>query len=161
MKKKLKKLDLVINPNPILRNISVNVNMENLDKAFAKLIESMIFTMIEDNGIGLAAPQIGKNIRLIVINHKSNPFALINPVITKKSKRLEIGEEGCLSVPNIYGNVQRYYSIECEYCDLSKNKQIMKANGLLARVIQHEIDHLDGILFIDKAVNIIKKNESN
>ena len=116
----------------------------------------MCYTMIENKGIGLAAPQVGKNIRLIVVNHQENPFPLVNPTISKASKSLVVGEEGCLSLPETFGSVKRCQNIECQYQDFQGRVLIMKANGLLARVIQHEIDHLDGILFTDKLEEIKK-----
>ena len=110
--------------------------------------------MLEKDGVGLAAPQTGKNIRLCVVNTKEGPICLINPEITKKSWKKEWAEEGCLSIPSIFGQVRRHKNITCKYID--KDKKIIKldADGLLARVIQHEIDHLDGVLFIDKAKDI-------
>ena len=98
--------------------------------------------------------QIGKNVRLAVINTKNGRIFLINPKITKKSLLKEWGEEGCLSVPGVFGQVKRHKKITCEYLDQKSVENAIKAEGLLARVIQHEIDHLDGILFIDKAKNL-------
>lgn len=114
----------------------------------------MAKTMIKSDGVGLAAPQIGKNIRLIVINTKSGKIAMINPKIKSKSLLKEWKEEGCLSVPDTFGLVKRNKKVACAYYDLAGNKQKITGEGLLARVIQHEIDHLDGILFIDKAKEI-------
>jgi len=110
--------------------------------------------MLESDGVGLAAPQIGKNIRLCVINAKEGPICLINPKITKKSWTKEWGEEGCLSIPNVFGQVKRHKKITCQYFNLSGKVLKLSAEGLLARVIQHEVDHLDGVLFIDKARNV-------
>lgn len=116
----------------------------------------MIKTMKEKDGVGLAAPQIGENIRLIVISIKDGPVCLFNPKITKKSWAKEWNEEGCLSVPGTYGKVKRCKKINCIYFDKDKQKTKIQALGLLSFVIQHEIDHLDGILFIDKAKDIKK-----
>ena len=147
-------LPIIINPNPILRKKSVEIKQIQA-KQFQQLCLDMGRTMKEKDGVGLAAPQIGKNNRLIVINTKDGHVCMINPEITKKSWAKEWGEEGCLSVPDVFGQVKRHKKINCKY--LNKNGKEIKiiAQGLMARVIQHEIDHLDGILFIDKA-KIIK-----
>ncbi|MBL7058709.1 peptide deformylase [Patescibacteria group bacterium] len=157
MKKQNKVLNLITHPNPILRKVSVLIDIKKIDKKMQELVANMIQTMISDKGIGLAAPQIGKNIRLIIVNYRDKPFALINPVIVKFFGAKVSGEEGCLSIPHVFGDVLRYRNVDCEYFDLRGNKQCLNAKGLLARVIQHEIDHLDGILFIDKMI----KDNSN
>ncbi len=148
-------LNILVNPDPVLRKIADNVLSKDMNsREYKKLFEDMSATMLEKDGVGLAAPQIGKSIRLIVINRKGNPLIMINPQITKKSLMKEWGEEGCLSVPFIFGKVQRHKKITCDFIDNAGNKQTIDASGLMARVIQHEVDHLDGILFIDKAKNI-------
>jgi peptide deformylase len=117
-------------------------------------------TMLKKDGVGLAAPQIGKNKRIITVNTKDGVIAMINPRILNKSFLKEWDEEGCLSVPGIYGKVKRSKKLKCEFFDMDKKKNIISAQGFFARIIQHEIDHLDGILFIDKAKdtrNIDKK----
>jgi len=152
-----KKLDIIINPHPILRKKSEEIKKEDLStKEMKELFLDMDETMKKNNGAGLAAPQVGKNIRLIVINRENDKaLFLINPKITKRSWAREIEEEGCLSVVNekgeiIYGPVSRHKKINCSYLDKKGNKKTLAAQKLLARVIQHEIDHLDGILFIDR-----------
>lgn len=154
-------INIITNPNPILRKKSKKISKKDIgSKEMIGLYLDMEKLMLEKDGVGLAAPQIGKNIRLCVINTKEGPKCLLNPKITKKSWAKEVGEEGCLSIPNVFGQVRRHKKITCEYID--KNKKIIKLNadGLLARVMQHEIDHLDGVLFIDKAKDIkeVKKN---
>ncbi|MEA3464165.1 MAG: peptide deformylase [Patescibacteria group bacterium] len=144
-----KLLPIIINPNPILRKKSVEIKQIQA-KQFQQLCLDMGRTMEEKDGVGLAAPQIGKNIRLIVINTKDGHVCMINPKITKKSWAKEWGEEGCLSIPNVFGQVKRHKKINCEYLDKNGKEIKIIAQGLMARVIQHEIDHLDGILFIDK-----------
>lgn len=153
-------LPIIINPNPILRKLSIPVDLENLKKADIKqLLLDMAFTMKQKDGAGLAAPQIGRNIRIVVINNDltNRPIVMINPQITKKSWSKEIDEEGCLSVLDnngeiIYGPVERYKKVTCNYYDETGIKRKIQAEKLLARAIQHEIDHLDGILFIDRLV---------
>jgi|SRR6185436_1884786 len=144
-------LKIVKIPDPIL------THKTSLIKDFDKNLEKLVFDMIDScrtaNGIGLAAPQIGKSIRLCIINleHLGLPaFALVNPKITKKSwKKVEM-EEGCLSIPGVFGMVKRPAKITVEAQNLSGEKNSFPADGMLARVIQHEVDHLDGILFTTK-----------
>ena len=151
----IKILKIITNPNKILRKKSKNISLDNIkNKAFQELLDNMLETMLKKDGVGLAAPQIGQNIRLFVINTKNGPEFFINPVITKKSWTKEIAEEGCLSVPNFFGKVKRHRQIICEYTNRHGAKKKIEASGLMARVIQHENDHLDGILFIDTATHI-------
>ncbi len=144
-------------PNPILRKKSRDLDAKEISTNKIKsLCSAMVKTMKKIDGVGLSAPQIGKNIRLVVINTKAGPLCLINPKITKKSWARLWEQEGCLSVPGIYGKVLRHKKITCSYFN-SKGKKIkLTAQGLLARVIQHETDHLNGILFIDKAKELVK-----
>lgn len=144
-------LPITTHPNPILRKISEDVNRSHINTdEMRKLMEDMALTMKEKDGIGLAAPQVGKNIRMIVINSEGNPVCMINPEITKRSWRMEPGEEGCLSVPDQFGKVSRHKKIKYKYINDKGMETQGTANDMDARVIQHEIDHLDGILFIDK-----------
>jgi peptide deformylase len=119
-------------------------------KEMQKLIRDMKLTMIKKDGVGLAAPQVGKNIRMIIINLPDEPLCLINPVITKKSWAKETAEEGCLSLPGIFDQVSRHKKVCCHYISEWNEKKLIEAEDLMARVLQHEIDHLDGILFIDR-----------
>jgi peptide deformylase len=116
-------------------------------------MKDMLETMYAANGIGLAAIQIGVPKRIIVIDlkkgEKKNPMYFINPTIKKKNSINSIYEEGCLSVPNQFAEIERPNKCEIEYLDFYGKKQLLKAEGLLATCIQHEIDHLEGILFID------------
>jgi peptide deformylase len=146
---------ILTHPNKILHKKSVPVKPEIItSKKFHKLLEDMAETMIKKDGVGLAAPQIGESIRVIVVNTKDGILALINPEITKKSWRQETDEEGCLSVPGVYGYVKRPAQISVTGYTQCGEKTDLKAKGLMARVIQHEIDHLGGILFIDKATRL-------
>ncbi|MDP3043508.1 MAG: peptide deformylase [bacterium] len=153
MSSRAKILLIITNPNPILKKKSAKVEPNKISsKEIQELCLNMEKTMKDKKGVGIAAPQIGKNIRLIIINTKDGGVAMLNPKIIRKSLTKEWGEEGCLSVPNVFGQVKRHKKIECEYLDKTGKETKIKAEGLMARVIQHEIDHLDGILFIDKAV---------
>lgn len=159
MNQKLPKIfSIITNPNPLLRNKSAELDFSKYSKKeINKLCDSMTATMLESDGVGLAAPQIGKNIRVVIVNTADGPISLINPKITKKSLIKEWGEEGCLSVPDVFGQVKRHKKISCQYFNQSGKNIKLKAEGLFARVIQHELDHLDGILFIDK-MRLLKKN---
>jgi len=148
-------LNIITHPNSILRKVSSELSKpEILTPEIQRLLLDMELTMLDKDGAGLAAPQIGKNIRLIVISHDKKTLFFINPKITKKSWARKIEEEGCLSVINkkgeiIYGPVSRHKRISCVYLDEKGNKKTLAAEDMLARVLQHEIDHLNGILFID------------
>jgi peptide deformylase len=154
-------LKIVTNPNLILRKKSAEIKKDEItSKKIQRICLNMAKTMLAKEGVGLAAPQIGKNIRLCVVNTKNDPLVLINPKIIKKSWAKEWGEEGCLSVPDVFGEVRRHKKIICDYRNKKGEKAKISAEGLLARVIQHEVDHLDGVLFIDKARNLkeVKNN---
>ena len=153
-------LDIITDPNPILRKKSKEIDLEKIkDNTLQQLISDITKTMQEKDGVGLAAPQIGKNIRLIIVNLKNGILAMVNPVITKKSWAKCIDEEGCLSVPNIFKKVERHKKISCSYFDFNGKQKKLKLNNRDARIIQHEVDHLDGILFIDKIIDTKKTNE--
>jgi peptide deformylase len=150
-----KLLTIITNPNPLLRKKSKIITADDLKtNELQELVLNMEKTMKERDGVGLAAPQVGKNIRIIVVNTKDGVLAMVNPKILKKSLLKEFGEEGCLSVPGIFGQVKRHKKLTCSYLDKNGTKKTVNAEGLFARVIQHEIDHLDGILFIDKAKDL-------
>ena len=156
---------IVTEPNKILRQISKPV--DSVGKEEQDLMDDMLETMYAAPGIGLAAVQVGILKRLIVIDiskekEKKDPLFLINPEIVSKSKNTSIYEEGCLSLPGHFAEIERPEECKIKYIDYDGKKKEMKANGLLATCIQHEIDHLNGILFIDylsklKKDMIIKK----
>lgn len=142
-------MQIITYPNSILRKKSQLI--EDFSD-LKKFIPEFTKTMQEKEGIGLAAPQVGKSIRLITIQTKNGPKTFINPKITSKSFKKKIAEEGCLSLPKIFGKVKRSTKISVKFQDQDGNKHKLTAQGLYARVLQHEIDHLDGILFIDKII---------
>lgn len=152
-------LKILTNPNPILRRKALAIKEIN-NTELQKLIPQMVETMMSHDGIGLAAPQVGQSIRLITIRYRDGNLAMANPKIIKKSLLKELDEEGCLSVPNVYGTVKRCKKITVKYIDEKGKAHKLAGEGLLARVIQHEVDHLDGILFIDKAKNLRKVEEN-
>ncbi len=154
---------ILTEPNKILRQISKNV--EKVTSNEQRLMDDMLETMYAASGIGLAAIQIGVPKRIIVIDiskDKKEPIFFINPEIKNKNKALSTYEEGCLSVPNQFAEINRPSTCQIKYLDYYGNEKILNAEGLLATCIQHEMDHLEGILFIDylsklKKSMIIKK----
>ena len=157
--------EILTEPNKILRQVSLPIDkVTNEDQ---KLMDDMLETMYHANGIGLAAIQIGIPKRIIVMDiskkeEEKNPMYFVNPVINNRNKDMSTYEEGCLSVPNQFAQVDRPAKCEVQYLDYNGEKKILKASGLLATCIQHEMDHLEGILFIDylsklKKSMIIKK----
>lgn len=136
-----------------------------VDDAIRQLAKEMLQTMYSANGIGLAAPQVGINKQLIVVDcepdqAENQPLILINPQITGRSQDLCVVEEGCLSIPNVYFEVTRPKAIEVSYKDEWGRPQKRQTTGLLARVIQHEIDHLNGVVFVDRVDNALALAES-
>ena len=156
---------ILTEPNKILRQVSKPV--ESVSKEEQILMDDMLETMYAANGIGLAAIQIGVPKRIIVMDlsrdeEKKEPRYFVNPIIKNKKKELSTYEEGCLSVPDQFAEIDRPSECEVEYLDYNSKKNILKVSGLLATCIQHEMDHLEGILFIDylsklKKTMIIKK----
>ena len=156
---------ILTEPNSVLRQISKPV--EEVGNVERELMKDMLETMYEANGIGLAAIQIGVPKRIIVLDiskneKEKNPMYFVNPVVKNRNLNLSSYEEGCLSVPNQFAEINRPSSCEVEYLNYNGEKSFLKAEGLLATCIQHEIDHLEGILFIDylsklKKTMIIKK----
>ncbi|MBI2607617.1 MAG: peptide deformylase [Candidatus Doudnabacteria bacterium] len=154
-------LKIIIVPNPILNQKTEKV--KKIDSEVLALIPQMIEACRNAQGIGLAAPQVGRSIRLCIINLEHlgvAPFALINPKITKKSWRKEEMEEGCLSLPGIYGIVRRPKTIKVKALNPEGQESEIEADGLLSRVIQHEVDHLDGILITSKFIRITDGRET-
>ncbi len=158
-------LDIITLPDPKLRLVSAK--LERVDDSLRKLMDDMLETMYEAPGIGLAAIQIAQPIRLLVIDPSAkddppNPLCFVNPEVIWSSEERSIYEEGCLSIPEYYEEVERPASVRVKYIDRDGAGQEMLAEGLLATVLQHEIDHLNGVLFIDyisklKRDRVIKK----
>ena len=139
-------------PDP--RHKAVSTDVEAVDAEIRTLVDDMAESMYAAEGIGLAAVQIGVPKRVIVIDldqkeGKRNPRAFINPMILWASEETAVFEEGCLSVPEIWDDVERPARIKAEYLDRDGNKQVLEADGMLATCLQHEMDHLNGVLFID------------
>lgn len=148
-------LSLVTLPNSNLRKKSQPVPLP-LTEDMREFVKEMITAMITYDGVGLAAPQVGQNINIIIINTESAPTVYINPVVKKTSWRKDNHEEGCLSIPGVFGIVRRPLTITAEYNDLDGNLVTEVLSDFLARVYQHEVDHLNGVLFTDKTLEITK-----
>ena len=156
---------ILTEPNNMLRQVSQFVNKVGYEEK--KLMDDMLDTMYAAKGIGLAAIQIGIPKRIIVLDTSKdekikNPMYFVNPVIKEKNLNKTKYEEGCLSVPDQFAEIERPSTCEIEYLDYNGDRKILKAEGLLATCIQHEMDHLEGILFIDylsklKKTMIVKK----
>ena len=145
-------------PEPILKQKAQKV--EKVDAEIQKLLDDMLETMYASAGLGLAAPQIGVSKRIVVIDveqedddngvKSGNPLCLVNPEIIWRSEDKVCGEEGCLSVPKQRAEVERNAEVKVRYLDYEGNEQEIFGDGLLAVCLQHELDHLDGLLYIDR-----------
>lgn len=144
--------------DPVLKKVCAPV--EKIDKRLRNFLDNMAETMYASDGIGLAAPQVGESIRAVVIDvDKKTRYDMINPVIISREGSV-VDNEGCLSCPNLFGDVERAEKVRVEYTSRFGKRKTLDADGLLARCVQHELDHLDGKLFIDIAKNITKgKNQ--
>lgn len=153
----MKTYEVLKNPNKILRQVSEPLSdAELMSDDIQKLIDDMKKTMKVEKGVGLAAPQIGKHIRLIIVETEEGPKAFVNPKIIATSNKMVDSEEGCLSIPGVYGIVKRHKSIKLKAKDRHGNPIREKIGGFPAIIFQHEIDHLNGVLFIDRAEEIIE-----
>jgi peptide deformylase len=160
---------ILTEPNKLLRQVSNPVEKVGDDER--KLMDDMLDTMYAAPGIGLAAIQIGIPKRIIVMDisrdeNKKEPRYFVNPIIKNRNSEKSTYEEGCLSVPDQFAEIERPNECEVEYLDYNGERQLLKADGLLATCIQHEMDHLEGILFIDylsklKKSMILKKLSKN
>lgn len=167
--------EIVYLPNPILRKKAKPVT--KFDKDLQTLIDDMIETMREAPGVGLAAPQINLPLQLAVIEYAEGEddedrpedapppekklFVIINPEITKVSEEKVLGVEGCLSIPGLLGEVERHEAIQVKALNRHGNPVKLKLDGWIARIFQHEIDHLNGVLFTDKATQVWKPREED
>ena len=155
-------LPIIEYPNPRLRVVTAPVETDRVaDPAFQRLLDDMLQTMYEAPGIGLAAPQVGVGLRLVVLDvgprEKPEPMVLVNPEIVAQSAERAIREEGCLSLPGQFADVERPARIRLRWRELDGARREMEAQGLLGVCLQHEIDHLDGVLFVDH-LSALKRN---
>lgn len=151
---------IILYPDPILRQKSANV--DKIGKKDLNLIQKMknviLFPPTKDGveTAGISAPQLGINKKIIAINYKQIPLIMINPVVVCHFKEKRVDFEGCLSLPNKFGLVERFQEIKVKFQDESLEKKQLNCANFLARVVQHEVDHLEGILFIDKVIGETK-----
>lgn len=162
-------LEIVTPPNPVLRQKARSVR--EFTPELEQLIEDMVETMRAAPGVGLAAPQVNRPLRVITVEFSPPPedpeqepeppklYRIVNPEITRHSDELVTGTEGCLSIPGYMGEVERYRSVTVKGRSPKGRPLKVKASGWLARIFQHEIDHLDGVLFIDKATRVWESEE--
>lgn len=152
------KLKILVAGDPVLRQVCEPVM--KIDKKLQRLLKDMAETMYAAEGVGLAAPQIGVLKRIVVIDvgDELGLLEMINPEIVLK-EGTALGPEGCLSVPDFEGEVERASHIECEFTDRNGKRLKLTADGLLAVCVQHELDHLDGVLFVDRAQTLMRKEQ--
>ncbi|MBN2564375.1 MAG: peptide deformylase [Candidatus Eisenbacteria bacterium] len=139
-------------PDPVLRQKCQEIGREGFGEKLRQLASCMLEIMYATAGLGLAAPQVGLSVRIIVADHtrdRSSPLVLVNPRIVGAQGE-DVADEGCLSIPGIRARVRRYQKVTAEYETLERRNDCVDAAGLLARILQHETDHLDGVLFIDR-----------
>ncbi|KAA3609590.1 MAG: peptide deformylase [Planctomycetota bacterium] len=147
-------MDIVLYPDPRLRRKTAPI--ENFDQELADIVRAMFEVMYRTKGVGLAAPQVGLSLKLLVYNPEGDPAkseqerVLANPRILRRSRNKEFGEEGCLSFPGIFGQVERPLEVTVEAQDLNGEKHQLELKDWDARIFLHELDHLDGILFVDR-----------
>ena len=151
--------NIIIEPDPILRQKSEPI--ENINNDTRNLIDDMLETMYAAPGIGLAAVQVGILKRIVVIDvskkdQEKKPIHLINPEITFKSKKTSVFEEGCLSLPGYFAEIERPAECQINFIDYNGKKKEIKANGLLSTCIQHEVDHLNGVFIVDRVTSTTK-----
>jgi len=163
------KLEIIKQPADILQQRTEEITQERLESyELQTLIDNMIETMYSADGVGLAGPQVNKNKRITIISShaledidhelidNSEDLPLINPYWEKLNKRQTVDQEACLSIPNTFGKVKRWKNIEVKALDRNGNKLKFEASNYLARVVQHEVDHLEGVLFTEKATEVQK-----
>jgi peptide deformylase len=160
---------IVTLPDPVLKRKAHTVN--KFDKDLHALVDDMVETMRDAPGVGLAAPQIGLSERIIVIEYFERPedeeveeapkkvWAVINPEIVKASEEMLMGVEGCLSIPGLIGEVERHMEVQVKGLNRHGKPMKVKAKGWLARIFQHEIDHLNGVLFTERATRLWKPQD--
>ena len=156
----MSKLDILVAPDPRLKQIAAPV--ETVDDSIRRLMDDMLETMYAAPGIGLAAPQVGRPVRVIVVDiaekeEPPKPYRMANPQVVKASAECKVMNEGCLSVPDYYADVERPDKVTVSYLDENGAPQTLEADGMLSTCIQHEIEHLDGVLFVDH-LSSVKRN---
>jgi peptide deformylase len=156
----MSKLDILVAPDPRLKQIALPVVQVN--DSIRRLMDDMLETMYSAPGIGLAAPQVGRLVRVIVVDvadkgEPPQPYRMANPTVVSSSDQQRVTNEGCLSLPDFYADVERPDTVTVSYVDETGEPKTLEAEGLLATCIQHEIEHLDGVLFVDH-LSLVKRN---
>ncbi len=155
-----KSLPLVTLPIPTLRDRSIEVDPKEIGTPeFQLFLDDLIATMFVEDGVGIASPQVGRNIRVFIVNEKLGPKAYINPEVTTIGEAMQESEEGCLSVPGVWGVVSRSKKAKVKALDRHGRRVEFDVKGFMAIVFQHEFDHLNGVLFIDRASRIENATE--
>ncbi len=156
-----KALKLVTLPAASLRERSVEVDPKAIGTPeFQTFLDDLIETMFVEDGVGIAAPQVGRNERIFIVNEKAGPKAYINPEVTPIGELTEASEEGCLSVPGLWGWVKRAKKAQVTALDRHARRVEFDAKGFMAIVFQHEYDHVNGVLFVDRAYATEKKSKA-
>jgi peptide deformylase len=146
--------------NPVLHTRSKEVDPADIKAGrFSALIADMVETMRAANGVGIAAPQIGEGLRIFIAESPEGPIALFNPVFTQKSWKMTKDDEGCLSIPGKFDSVKRHKSVDVEALTAAGTPVTFTADGFFARILQHELDHLDGLLYVDRVEEQKRKKE--
>ena len=152
-------LPILTLPNRQLREKSKDIDPAELKKPdFQAWLDDLVETMHKADGVGIAAPQTSRQVRIFIAMEGQTPHVVINPVVVRKSWRTADGEEGCLSVPGKYGIVRRHHAFKIRALDRFGKTFVLDAKGFFARVLQHELDHLDGVLYVDRAKKIFNVN---
>jgi peptide deformylase len=156
----MSKLDILIAPDPRLKQVAQPV--AQVDDGVRRLMDDMLETMYSAPGIGLAAPQVGRLVRVIVVDvadkgEPPQPHRMVNPEILRAADEKRVMNEGCLSLPEFYADVERPDTVTVAYLDETGERRVLEAEGMLATCVQHEIEHLDGVLFVDH-LSLVKRN---
>ena len=156
----MSKLDILIAPDPRLKQVAAPV--KEVDDGIRRLMDDMLETMYAAPGIGLAAPQVGRLVRVIVVDvaekdEEPQPYRMANPEVVRASETERLMNEGCLSLPDYYADVERPDTVTVSYLDETGTPRTLEAEGMLSTCIQHEIEHLDGVLFVDH-LSLVKRN---
>ncbi len=142
---------ITLKGTPVLHAKAREVDLKEIGTPkFRQFVDDMVETMYAANGVGIAATQVGEGVRVFIAESAKGPIALVNPVFTEKSKKMLSDDEGCLSVPGKFDRVKRHKTVTIEAYTIAGEKITFTADGFFARILQHELDHLDGLLYVDR-----------
>lgn len=154
--------DITMKGTPVLHARAAEVDLKELaTPAFKQFVDDMVETMYASKGVGIAATQVGVGKRVFIAESAKGPIALINPVFLEKSKKMTTEDEGCLSIPGKYDSVKRHKSVKVEALTVSGEKIVFEAHDFFARILQHELDHLDGKLYVDRVKEQARAKDSD